>query len=207
MKTFNQILNFRLIALLFVAVFAASCSDDDDAAPEEENEVEVITSVSLIFTNNADATDVVTATAVDPDGEGIQELQVNDEITLTADATYTLTMAILNALDPADVEDIGEEILEEDDEHQFFFSFTTDVFADPAGNGNFDDAADAINYNDTDDNGNPVGLSTSWTTNAAASTGGSFRVRLQHQPDIKTADTGVNYGDTDFDLTFVLNVQ
>ena len=68
-----------------------------------------------------------------------------------------------------------------------------------------DNASDPIVYNDTDGNGNPVGLNTSWTT-AGASTG-TFTVRLQHQPDVKTATSGANDGDTDFELTFDLNIN
>ena len=68
-------------------------------------------------------------------------------------------------------EDIGEEIAEEDDEHQVFFAFTDGAFSNPTGNGNIDNASDPINYNDQDDNGNPVGLSTSWTAGDALSSG------------------------------------
>ena len=67
--------NFRLIALLFGTILVTSCSKDDDV-PEEENELEVITDVTLVFTNTADANDVVEATAQDPDGIGIQELVI-----------------------------------------------------------------------------------------------------------------------------------
>ncbi|MEM7485130.1 MAG: GTP cyclohydrolase [Bacteroidota bacterium] len=207
MKTIEKFMNYRLLALLFAGLMITSCSDDDDA-PEEEEELEVITSVTLIFTNDADATDTVTATATDSDGLGVAELEVQGGITLAADTQYTLTFEILNGLDPDDVEDIGEEILDEDNEHQFFFSFTADAFDSPGGNGNIDTASDPINYNDQDENGNPVGLSTSWTTPASGTTtDGTFTVRLQHQPDIKTDSTGANDGEDDFDLEFVLNIQ
>jgi hypothetical protein len=207
MKTINPFKNLQLLAILFSVITIIGCSKDDDVAPEEENEVEVFTDVILVFTNTADVNDVVTASAQDPDGTGIQELQILDAITLAADTEYTLTYEILNALDPADIEDIGSEILEEDNEHQFFFSFTENVFADPTGNGNIDAAADPINYNDEDENGNPVGLSSTWTTSSTASSGASFTVRLQHQPDVKTATSGSNDGDTDFALTFALNIE
>jgi len=206
MKTFNQILNFRFIAILFAALTIVSCSEDDDAAPAEENEVEVITFVQLVFTNTADPTDVVVSTAVDNDGLGINDLTPVDAIRLSPDTEYTLSFVIENRLDPNDIEDIGEEIEEEDNEHQIFFSFTNDIFANPAGNGNIDNAADPVNYNDQDENGNPVGLSTTWTTTNATSTSNSFTVRLQHQPDIKTGTTGANDGDTDFNLEFTLNI-
>ena len=207
MKTINPFKNLQLLAILFSVITIIGCSNEDDIAPEEENEVEVFTDVTLVFTNTADVNDVVRASAQDPDGTGIQELQILDAITLAADTEYTLTYEILNALDPADIEDIGSEILEEDNEHQFFFSFTENVFANPTGNGNIDAAADPINYNDADENGNPVGLSSTWTTSSTASSGASFTVRLQHQPDVKTASSGSNDGDTDFALTFALNIQ
>ena len=206
MNTMNKFRNLRFMAIALIAVAIASCSSDDDA-PAVENEVEVITDVTLVFTNAADPNDVVRASAEDPDGEGIQELEVQDQITLTANTTYTLTFEILNALDPDDVEDIGDEISEEDDEHQIFFSFSTDAFANPAGDGNIDNAGDAIVYNDEDGNGNPLGLNTSWTTGANTLLGGTFTARLQHQPDIKDETTGATDGDTDFDLEFTLNIQ
>nr|WP_299381988.1 GTP cyclohydrolase [Allomuricauda sp.] len=210
MKTIDYLKNLKLIAFLFAALTIVSCSNDDDVPPEE-NEVEVITDVTLVFTNDADATDVVRASAQDPDGEGIQELMVEDEITLSADTQYTLTFEIFNNLETPG-EDIGEEIVDEDDEHQIFFSFTADAFDSPLGNGNIDNASDPINYNDEDSDsqdgsGNPVGLNTTWTTPSTGTTGGTFTVKLQHQPDIKTGTTGANDGDTDFDLTFVLNIQ
>jgi hypothetical protein len=207
MKTINPFKNLQLLAILFSFITIIGCSTEDDIAPEEENEVEVFTDVTLIFTNMADNSDVVRASAQDPDGTGIQELQILDAITLAADTEYTLTYEILNALDPTDIENIGDEILEEDNEHQFFFSFTENVFANPTGNGNIDATADPINYNDADENGNPVGLSSTWTTSSTASSEASFTVRLQHQPDVKTATSGSNDGDTDFALTFALNIQ
>jgi hypothetical protein len=207
MKTMNPFKNLQLLAILFSVITIIGCSNNDDDAPAEENEVEVFTDVTLIFTNTADISDVVRASAQDPDGTGIQELQILNAITLATDTEYTLTYEILNALDPADVENIGDEILEEDNEHQFFYSFTEGAFTNPIGNGNIDTAADPINYNDQDENGNPVGLSTTWITASTTSSGKSFTVRLQHQPDVKTATSGSNDGDTDFALTFALNIQ
>ena len=108
MKTIEKFMNYRFLALLFVGLLITSCSDDDDAAPEEEEELEVITDVTLVFTNDADPNDVVRASAQDPDGEGIQELQVQDEITLAVDTQYTLTFEIFNNLETPG-EDIGED--------------------------------------------------------------------------------------------------
>ncbi len=193
------------IALLTLSVLFTGCDDDDDA-PEPVEEPEVITDVTLIFTNNADPSDVVQASAQDPDGIGAQPLAILGPINLDTSKTYTLTYEIFNNLETPG-EDIGEEIEEEDDEHQLFFSFTNGAFASPTGNGNIDNAADPINYNDADDNGNPIGLSTTWTTPSTPSTGGTFTVQLQHQPGEKTATSDVTVGEADFVLEFVLNIQ
>jgi len=58
-----------------------------------------------------------------------------------------------------------------------------------------------------DGNGNPLGLSTSWTTGSNNLADGTFTIRLQHQPDVKSATSGASDGDTDFELKFVLNIQ
>ncbi|MFT6730797.1 MAG: hypothetical protein ACJA1H_002125, partial [Glaciecola sp.] len=98
MKTMNPFKNLHLLAILFSAITIVGCSNDDDAAPQVENVVEVFTDVTLTFTNTADASDVVSASAQDPDGTGIQELQILDAITLAPDTEYILTYEILNAL-------------------------------------------------------------------------------------------------------------
>ena len=204
MSAFNFLRKYSLFALLLAFVFVTGCEDEE--VPEEVNELEVITDVKLIFTNKEDANDKVEARAEDPDGPGVQDLVILDEITLDINKSYTLTYEILNSLE-SPAEDIGLEIQEEDDEHQFFFSFTADAFASPTGDGNIDVASDPINYDDTDGNGNPLGYTTSWTTGATPLTGGTFTARLQHQPGEKTATSGANDGDSDFDLQFVLNIQ
>ncbi|MEM6641627.1 MAG: GTP cyclohydrolase [Bacteroidota bacterium] len=197
MKNFK---NYLLASALGFGLLLSSCGDDD--APEEENVVEVFTDVTLIFTPTSGTP--VTASATDPDGAGASPLVVSGPINLAANTSYTLTYDIKNALDPNDVEDIGAEILEEDNEHQFFFQFTDGAFTDPTGNGNIG-ASGTVNYDDMDENGCVVGLETSWTTGDAQTA--SFRVNLQHQPGEKTCSTGSDTGDTDFDLTFVLNIQ
>ena len=198
-------INLLLLSLLSLVVFT-SC-EEDNVVPDEEHEEEIITDIKLVFTptNTLSGLASVEATAQDPDGEGVQELQVLGSIDLAVNASYTLTYEIMNNLETPG-EDIGEEILEEGAEHQIFYSFTDGAFTSPTGNGNIDNASDPVNYNDSDSNGNPIGLSTAWTTGGALSSG-SFTVRLQHQPDLKTSTSTANTGDTDFELTFVLNIQ
>lgn len=204
----NSLHNLKRITLYFsllVATLLSACKEDVEA-PEEENEEEVITDIKLVFTNAADASDVVEASAQDPDGAGVQELQILNEINLSKEKTYLLSFEIMNNLDSPG-EDIGEEILEEAEDHQIFFGFSNNAFANPTGNGNIDSSSDPVNYTDEDANGNPIGLATTWITASSELTDGVFTVRLQHQPDIKSATTGATDGDTDFELSFVLNIQ
>lgn len=206
MRILKQIRSYSILMVLFASIAITGCKKEDDIVPEEENELEVITDVKLIFTNTSNSSDVIEARAQDPDGAGVQELAILDEINLDTSKTYTLTFEIMNNLDSPG-ENIGDEILAEDEEHQVFFSFSNNAFANPIGNGNIDNSGDPLNYNDSDANGNPVGLSTNWTTSSSQLSGGTFIVRLQHQPDIKSSSSGATDGDTDFELQFVLNIQ
>ena len=195
-------LNYLLYAVLTLFIFTAC--EEDDAAPEEENEVEVFTDVKLIFMAQSGPGDTVVVAAQDPDGAGVQELQVLGAINLKANTNYFLSMIIENCLeDPCEL--MNEEIEEEAEEHQFFYAFTNDIFTSPSGNGNIDNASDPINYIDVDGNGNPIGLLSTWNTRSAKS--GTFTIQLQHQPDVKTATSGATDGDTDFALTFNLNIN
>ena len=207
MKHLNLFTKSSLFALALTCLTFTSCKkDDDDAVPAEENELEVITDIKLIFTNNNDSNDIVEAKAQDPDGAGIEDLKILDEITLDTSKSYTLTFEIMNNLESPG-EDIGAEISEEDDEHQLFFGFSNNAFSNLEGKGNIAPNTGTVQYNDEDGNGNSLGLSTSWTTSATPLTGGTFTVVLKHQPDLKTSTSTSSDGDTDFDLEFVLNIQ
>lgn len=189
--------------------FLQSCGEDD---PVPENVPELVTRATLRFTPAAGTNaPVVTVTATDPDREGPLDLRVDGPINLVRAATYTLTLELINELaQPSSKEyDISKEVLEEAAEHMFFFSWTNNVFSNPAGNGNIDNRADAVNYNDRDSRGFPLGLSTTWTA-ARPETGalsGRFRVMLKHQPNIKSATSGSGDGKTDIDIDFAINVN
>jgi len=198
-----KMMKSKFYLFLFIGLgLLASCDDDDDPAPVEAEE-EVISRVVLTFTPT-DGGDVVTATYLDADGDGAGTPTI-DPIDLIEGVEYDLSMTLTNTLESPE-EDITAEIREEDDEHMFFFEFTNDIFADPTGDGNLDNRGDAINYNDTDDNGNPVGLETTWTAGAHTDAAGEFRVILKHQPDIKSATSTADDGGTDVDITFPLNI-
>jgi hypothetical protein len=190
---------FRSALFLLPLWFATSCNEDD---PPLENVPELITEVTLTFTPAAGGA-AVTVTATDPDGEGVQDIEVDGPVNLTAGQSYTLTLELVNGLATPGSPgyDLTEEIDEEADEHLFFFGWTGVIFSDPSGNGNIDARSGEVNYNDSDDNRQPLGLSTSWT---AASTPGSgtLRIVLKHQPGTKSATSESTTGETDLDLSF-----
>ncbi|WP_205501435.1 hypothetical protein [Rufibacter psychrotolerans] len=176
------------LAILFTAsVFMTSCSNDEDPVPT--NEEELITTVKLAFKPQGGGT-TVTATYQDLDGDGGQAPTVTGA-TLAANKTYDVTVQVLDeSKNPA--EDITEEVEEEGDEHQFFYV---------ASNGlNL-----TVAYTDTDSNNRPIGIHTRITT-AAASTG-NLQVVLKHQPDLKSATSTINTGETDAEVTFPITIQ
>lgn len=193
------------LLLLFTLGLLASCGDDEEPMMmmEEEEEEEVINQITLTFTpDNGEAS--FTAAWFDADGDGVGVPTI-DLVQLEEGVTYDLAIELLNTLGSSP-EDITEEISEEDDEHMFFFSFTNDIFSNPAGNGNVDNRNDPLNYNDQDDNGQPVGLSTTWTAGEHTDAQGVFNIILKHQPDIKSATSGAADGGTDVDITFPIEI-
>ena len=201
-----------LILLMLSFVLFEGCKKDD---PKPEDVPELITKATLTFTPNGGGTTVV-VTATDPDGEGVQDIKVDGPINLAANKTYVLKLSLINGLAAATAPEynVTNEVEEEGDEHMFFFEWTNNTFSNPAGNGNIDARADAVNYsgatNSKDANGKPLGLTTTWTSAAltgVASLTGTFRVLLKHQPALKTDTSTSTTGETDLDLTFTLNVQ
>jgi hypothetical protein len=187
------------------AIAFSGCSDDDD--PVKEDVPELITKVELIFKPANDGA-AITVIATDPDGEGADELKVEGPINLKTGTAYTLSVKLYNGLLPAtdDGYDVTKEVEEESDEHMFFFSWTADLFSSPTGDGNIDNRDNPVSYGDVDEHGLPVGLTTAWETKDATSSNGAFRVVLKHQPDLKSATSGYNTGETDLDISFVINV-
>ncbi len=192
------------LLLLFSLALVVSCTDDEPAPGGGDDGEEEITRVALTFTPD-NGEDAVTATWFDEDGEGTGAPTI-DDIELEEGVTYTMTVTLTNTLGTED-EDITAEVQAEDNEHQLFYAFTEGFFSDPEGDGNIDNASDPLNYEDQDENGLPVGLTTTWTAGDHSETEGEFRLILKHQPDLKTADSDATVGGTDIDITFPLHVE
>ena len=178
---------------LFMMLALSACNDVED--PGEDNVEEVITTVILTF----DGPDgMVEGSWADPEDDGSPVVVSPD---LSANTEYQVSVEFLNELeDPA--EDITEEIADEADEHQVFF--TTDA---------------TVAYNDADGGGLPVGLDVTLTTGDAGTE--DLTITLQHLPELdgaaqKTAGladqadsegVGSLPGDADVSITIPLNVQ
>ncbi|MEM6991680.1 MAG: hypothetical protein AAF721_14330 [Myxococcota bacterium] len=150
--------------------------DHDDGHDHDHNaESEVFTRVELTFTPDGGGEPIVAAFS-DPDGDGGMSGS-SDPIAVAANTTYALTVTFGNELEDPPV-DVTEEIREEAEEHQVFFS--GDVI------GGLFDHAYADRESDYADNALgedlPVGLANRMTTAAPGT--GSLTVQLQHLPDL-----------------------
>lgn len=199
----KALLGFTFLGVIFLIL--SGCEAED---PVKENTPELITRVTLTFVPT-DGGAPVTATASDPDGDGVQDIAVDGPINLTASVSYTLTLSLINELaETSSPEyDITEEVEEEGNEHMFFYGWTHNVFSDPTGDGNIDNRDGIVNYQDVDAKNLPIGIITKWTAGAASSSSGVFRIVLKHQPELKTSTSDANTGETDLDIEFEINVN
>jgi hypothetical protein len=208
----NKLIISSSLKLIFFALAFSGLSGCNVAEPEKEDVPELVTKARLTFTP-AGGGSPVDATATDPDGEGVKDITTDGPIILQKNKTYTMTISLINGLAQVGEEgyDLSEEVEHEGHEHQFYFSWTNEVFSDPSGNGNIDNRSDPVNYtggsNSKDVNNLPLGLTTTWTTASAASSSGDFRVLLKHQPNLKSDTSDSNTGETDLDLTFKINIH
>ncbi len=101
---------------------------------------------------------------------------------------YTVELTLLDkSKTPYDT--ISNEVLEEADDHLFFYS---------------SNPLDLVNVTitDKDGNGKNLGLKSTWKTNNVGS--GKVKVKLMHQPGVKDGKSEV--GDTDVEVEFNVNV-
>lgn len=173
--------------LLTTTVIFNACKKDDPPAPV--NEEEVITTLEVSLTDVAAGT-TETFIFKDPDGDGGAGPTQFDDIVLDAGKTYSCALELLNeSVSPA--ESITEEVEEESGDHQFYLV--------PSA------ANITVSNLDTDDNGWPLGINSTWTTGAASS--GTIKITLKHKPGLKTATDDISVGDTDIEVIFDATVQ
>ncbi len=183
-----------IFTMLSMALVILSSCKEEKNTPPPVNEEELITTVVLTFSPQSGG-DVVEFRFTDLDGSGGNPPVISNGV-LTDSSTYDVTVMLLNeAESPA--EDLTAEVLAEAEEHQVFYLIEVGLEMDYI-------------YQDTDADGNPIGLMTEFYTGASGS--GNLQVVLRHQPD-KSAQ-GVNVGDitnaggeTDVEVTFEVTIQ
>lgn len=206
----------QLVLGLTLPLGLIACGDDD--ADVDQAEEEVITTLTLTFTPQGGGTPLV-YTFRDPDGEGGDDPTQLDDILLTNGTTYDLELLVLNeTVDPTDPDyRIIDEILEEAEEHQFFF--TGSAVESPA-TGTNPSALVSVDYADLEsdyvdapsDPDLEVGVENTVEALTAGSEAGGFVVTLMHQPPnngvpVKTDSSGLDDGEIDIEVAFDIEVQ
>lgn len=188
MKTLKQL---PLLLTLTLTFLLTGCSNDDDTTdpPVIVNEEEIITTLTVVLIPNGGGTPIILEIK-DLDGDGPKLPVFNDYEKLSSNTTYNGVITLLNeTVDPA--ENITDEVEEESNEHQFFYT---------VGNG----LNITTTYSNTDDNDNPLGTQLTLTTGDTST--GALTFTLRHEPkkpnDGTLSDAG---GETDISATF-LNV-
>lgn len=165
-----------------------SCSDDD--SPDPVNEEEVITTMTITLIPKEGMIDrPIVLQSRDLDGDGPNPPVVTVSGDLMANTTYDGSIVLLNETEtPA--EDITEEVEEESEEHQFFFTVGGSLSA-------------STSYANFDGDGNPLG--TEFFLEAGDASTGTLAFTLRHEPkkpnDGTLSDAG---GETDIAQTFNL---
>ena len=185
MKTIKTMKKCSMYALLAIAM--VSCSDDD--TPEVINEEEVISTVILTLTPES-GEDVILMTQ-DLDGDGPDAPVITISGSFAENTQYEGAVRFLNETEtPA--EEITDEVLEEADEHQVFYTTTNGLNIQ-------------TDYLDFDDNDNPLGLLITLTTGAASQ--GSLTVTLRHEPVKPNDGLDSAGGETDITTTFDVTIE
>ena len=186
-----------LLPLFILSLVFTGCSDDDDhddhSHSDPVNEQEVITTVEVTL---SDGTNSYVLSWEDLDGDGPDEAVINGG-TMPA-GTYSGDIQLYNkTLDPSDEEYVATtEILEEDLDHQFFFTPINGLDIQSV-------------YTDMDSEGNPIGQQFELTANVSS---GGLNIVLLHEPEknnpgVPDGDMTNAEGDTDVNITFPIIVQ
>lgn len=185
----KQLLKFSFLLFGASALLLSSCEKKVDG---EENEQEVITTMQLTFVPVGGGATLLYKFD-DPDGPG-GGAPTTDQITLSANKTYNVTLQLLNKTVNPPL-DITVEVASEAQAHRFYYEASAGSNITVSG----------LN---TDGAGVPLGITSVWTTGAAAT--GTVKVTLRHYagtpPNKATADL-VNDSKSSTDVEVVFNTR
>lgn len=205
-------MRYSTLFLLALPLLAA-CSDvkeDEDEDDHHDHDHGLVTALMLNVTDSAGNTVVYEWADPTADGSNV----TIDDVVLTAGESYDVNVEVWNQLEEP-VEDVTVEILELADEHQFFFTGSGVVGPASAGSA----AVITHSYNDTDNNGLPLGIDNIFDASGGGS--GDLEVTLRHLPPedgtatkyegmadtVKTGGFAAIGGDNDIQVTFPLTVN
>ncbi len=155
-------MSFKYILSPLLLLAMSACSDVEKA-DQDVHEHELITAIVLSFTNTADDSDSLQVRWEEGNDMG-------ENIVLQNGSDYTLELEILNE-EETPPKDVTEEVADEADEHQVFF--TGDAVDGPCVGGNPEAIVEHA-YADTDEGGLPIGLKNTISTLAVGSTDGDY---------------------------------
>ena len=175
-----------LTAALFTSILFIGCSKDDDARPLPVNEEEVITTLTVTLVPEGGGAEITLQTR-DLDGDGPNEPVITTG-NLATGVTYSGSIVLLNeTVDPA--ENITDEVEEESNEHQFFYTPTAGLDVTTSGE-------------NPDSEGNKLG--TEFTLVAGAVSSGTLTFTLRHEPT--KPNTGLSDAGGESDIIALFNV-
>ncbi|NJB81812.1 hypothetical protein [Wenyingzhuangia aestuarii] len=206
-------MNFKaILTALVIAGSIISCKKDDPIVP---NESELIENVTLTLTPK-DGGDAVVFHWHDENGDGVIDESEKTEGSLESGKTYNAVISLNGEEDDHHDEeeeeheeegeehdhehgdDIDAEIKEEGKNHQFFYIHSISGLT--------------ITYADEDENGNPIGLETTFKTSDSYQEGGAINIVLRHEPNkfaqgVASGDITNAGGENDVDITFKLGIN
>ncbi len=191
----QQLQNTLVLALAILLISSCKPKDEDPIAPPPPtNEEEVITSVTVTFSDPEIMDDVFVFKSQDLDGDGGNPPVVTT-VPLPAGRALNMLVTFQNESSTPAV-DVTGEIEGEASAHQVFFSTG--------------DADMSILYGDQDGDGLPLGLVNVAITGAASS--GTLTLTLRHDPDkngpgVANGDITSAGGVTDVEVFFPLVIE
>jgi hypothetical protein len=173
------------VGLLLLVITFQSCDTEDPKPPNEE---EVITTLTVTLTPGDGGMPVILS-FFDEDGEnGSAEPVETISGSLRVGTSYSAQIQLLNETVTPPI-DVSEEVEEEGNDHLFCFSASGDL---------------SIEYEDEDDQGLPLGLSTTWLPGEAGQQ--EVTIILRHQAGTKNGQCP-GTGETDLEVSFGFIVQ
>lgn len=185
-----------LLVVAFGLIVISGCKDNP-ADPDDDNEQELITSVTLTLTEldaagNPTST-VATVNFKDPDGSGGAAPTIGT-LTLKQGKNYSGTIKLLDET-KTPAEEITVEVGSEKDAHQFFYTAKEGAVGRVT-----------VTILDKDSRNLPVGLQYRVAVSAGAVVAGKLNVVLSHYEPASKKDGTTRSDESDIDIDFPVSV-